>query len=77
MSTYKISDEAIEAACDLTYAGKQLTPAHARLVLEYAFPHLREQVLQEVEGAIMRKLGITSRALRVVENLRMTRRGEQ
>lgn len=46
---------AIEAACDLTYLGQQLSENHARLILEAALPHLRPHETREAR-AIRREL---------------------
>jgi hypothetical protein len=36
----RITDEAVEAMCDLTYHGRQITAPHARWLLEAVLPHL-------------------------------------
>ena len=38
-------EQAVEAATDLTYRGKQLTEAHARALLTVAAPHIRADVI--------------------------------
>lgn len=48
----KVTDEAVDAACDVTWAGRQLTPRNARAVLEAAVPHL--QVQASGDGEVLR-----------------------
>lgn len=45
-----IPAEAIEAMCDLSYLGKQITESHAKYLLAAALPHLRSlQVETQIE----------------------------
>ncbi|MFI6681899.1 hypothetical protein [Kribbella sp. NPDC050470] len=46
--TSPVPAEAIEAACDRSYGGQQLTASHARYVLEAAYPVIRHEIAEEI-----------------------------
>jgi hypothetical protein len=55
----RITGGAVEAMCDLTYRGKQISETHARLLLDAALPHLegatpvadREHMIEVLGGS--------------------------
>jgi hypothetical protein len=59
----RITGEAVEAMCDLSYRGKRISETHARYLLEAALPHLTPTKDDLVE-AISARLHITTDTIR-------------